>query len=1044
MTRREQRHLDLSVPGRPRPWRWTRARATSTRPAPLAPVVYVFSPTGAPIRDFPTISFPTGIAVDSTGQVYVVNGEGYFGNAGTAEVYDTSGNHLRQLDGNPSKAVSVDPADDHVYVDEGTRVIEFDAAGNQVGPAIGSGQFKGSFSFTVDHGTLVVSNPALTDLVTFGQTALPPEPRTDNPLVIDSVSAPEARHTGDFEVTPSGEQAVFTSTLPLTEYDNAEAHREIFRYDAGTGLDCASCNPTGERASGQASLPANGLGLSDDGRVFFNSDESLVDRDLNERIDAYEWESGKGIQLISTGTSPFAASLLGVSADGVDAYFFTHDTLVPEDANGSRVKVYDARSQGGYPIFPASVPCKASDECHGPGSQAPPPPAIKTIAGTPVGNARFNRDQMPPRARDAERQMRQEEARHPEVRDPRTPRQTRGRESSRPWRWKVNASGTVPRRVLGSMLAAMALLLLFAVLTSTASASEGIASFSVTSSDTQAGGHPDLSTSFRLESPGSPEAAQNVIFNAPEGLFGNPNAVAPCSSSDFALAQCSPDAQVGLVTVFANYEGDPNYLLGTAPIFAIEPQQDQTALFAFIVPTLDIPINIPVAVRTGSDYGLRFTVQNITQTTPLAGADLDFWGFPGTPQVNDPQRFPRGVAGDPSNCPGVADTSCIAAPTESSLPVRPFTDNPTTCTGKPLVTTASKSRPTRTRATRPRGSRATRRPPTATSRSSTRSSTPARRSRQTDSPSGLNIELSAPSSSAAPPRPRRSSRPPSPCPKAFTINPDAADGQSACTDAQANFGTEGPAECPDHAKIGTFQIGTQALDGPLVGSVYIGEPKPGDQYRLFLIADGFGIHAKLVGSALPDARTGQLTIVRRPAPGPVRRLPAAPLRLRPRPDGDADPLHRLHDGCRILPLERIPGRTGIHAGVRPRLGPERHPCPGVNAPLPPATGRRDVEPGRRRLLAFTLKLDRDDGDQFLGDLNFKMPPGFTGDLRGISYCPEARSLPPPRISAAPSRRPQLPGVEPDRHHQRRRRPRLPPVPRGRQDVSRRARSRARR
>jgi hypothetical protein len=34
-------------------------------------------------------------------------------------------------------------------------------------------------------------------------------------------------------------------------------------------------------------------------------------------------------------------------------------------------------------------------------------------------------------------------------------------------------------------------------------------------------------------------------------------------------------------------------------------------------------------------------------------------------------------------------------------------------------------------------------------------------------------------------------------------------------------------------------------------------------------------------------------------------------------------------------------------------------------------------------------LDRDDGDQFLGDLNFRMPPGFTGSLRGISYCPEA-------------------------------------------------------
>ena len=39
--------------------------------------------------------------------------------------------------------------------------------------------------------------------------------------------------------------------------------------------------------------------------------------------------------------------------------------------------------------------------------------------------------------------------------------------------------------------------------------------------------------------------------------------------------------------------------------------------------------------------------------------------------------------------------------------------------------------------------------------------------------------------------------------------------------------------------------------------------------------------------------------------------------------------------------------------------------------------------------SFTLKLDREDGDQFLGKLNFTMPPGLTADLRGITYCPEA-------------------------------------------------------
>ncbi len=39
--------------------------------------------------------------------------------------------------------------------------------------------------------------------------------------------------------------------------------------------------------------------------------------------------------------------------------------------------------------------------------------------------------------------------------------------------------------------------------------------------------------------------------------------------------------------------------------------------------------------------------------------------------------------------------------------------------------------------------------------------------------------------------------------------------------------------------------------------------------------------------------------------------------------------------------------------------------------------------------SFTLKLNREDGDQFLGKLNFTMPPGLTANLHGITYCPEA-------------------------------------------------------
>jgi hypothetical protein len=127
-------------------------------------------------------------------------------------------------------------------------------------------------------------------------------------------------------------------------------------------------------------MARNGLSLVPSGKLFFNSDDALAPRDLDHRQDTYEWEEAPP-QLISTGSSPFDSSLLGASADGKDAFFFTRDTLVPQDQNGTLAKVYDAREEGGFPFLPDPVRCKASDECHGAGSEAPDALRIGTITG---------------------------------------------------------------------------------------------------------------------------------------------------------------------------------------------------------------------------------------------------------------------------------------------------------------------------------------------------------------------------------------------------------------------------------------------------------------------------------------------------------------------------------------------------------------------------------------------------------------------------------------------------------------------------------------
>ena len=92
-------------------------------------------------------------------------------------------------------------------------------------------------------------------------------------------------------------------------------------------------------------------------------------------------------------------------------------------------------------------------------------------------------------------------------------------------------------------------------------------------------------------------------------MFGNPGGILKCKSSEFVLSECSPDSQVGIITIYANYNSDSNYLLGTAPVYNMERvSEDEAARLEFVAPTVDVPISIPVSVRSESDYGLRMTV----------------------------------------------------------------------------------------------------------------------------------------------------------------------------------------------------------------------------------------------------------------------------------------------------------------------------------------------------------------------------------------------------------------------------------------------------
>ena len=229
----------------------------------------------------------------------------------------------------------------------------------------------------------------------------------EDPLVTDALAAAEVRHTADFQLTPSGEYAAFASTLALAGHgEQTEGYAVLYRYDAATeALACVSCTFNETPSTAASSLASDGLSLTDEGRVFFNSDDALAATDTDQRQDVYEWEpEGVGncqqsspsysrvtetcLALISAGTSSSASGLLSTDADGTDAYFFTRDKLAEQDEDGPTVKVYDAREGGGFPFVPEREPCKASDECHGPASKAPPQLENGSQASTPgIGNA---------------------------------------------------------------------------------------------------------------------------------------------------------------------------------------------------------------------------------------------------------------------------------------------------------------------------------------------------------------------------------------------------------------------------------------------------------------------------------------------------------------------------------------------------------------------------------------------------------------------------------------------------------------------------------
>jgi hypothetical protein len=229
-------------------------------------------------------------------------------------------------------------------------------------------------------------------------------------------------------ITPDDSYMAFLTASQVTSYEN-EGKPELYRYTPSSDeLICVSCIPSGEPPDPTPCVPYlpceevtashNGLFMTNDGRTFFETGDALVSQDTNETRDVYEFVEGRpqsitggtgvGNEAFGLQTIMALPGLVGVSADGTDVYFSTYDVLVGQDGNGEAVKIYDARSGGGFQFTPPVPPCVAADECHGPGSSAPGPAPSGT--GSDLGGS----GNLQPAARpDRGRRRHKKHRRHP-------------------------------------------------------------------------------------------------------------------------------------------------------------------------------------------------------------------------------------------------------------------------------------------------------------------------------------------------------------------------------------------------------------------------------------------------------------------------------------------------------------------------------------------------------------------------------------------------------------------------------------------------------
>jgi hypothetical protein len=532
-----------------------------------------------------------------------------------------------------------------------------------------------------------------------------------------------------------------------------------------------------------------------------------------------------------------------------------------------------------------------------------------------------------------------------------------------------------------------------------AQAYEGINVFNMGPSTTQAGGHPDISLemewddSIKHEGKEAPisnicgcDDARVIIQHFPTGFVGNPHATPTCELAEFSVGRCPASSQIGIAEPLAAGVGEGKVeSFGFVPFYNMTPHPDEASLTGFWVPLVAAPVFVRLSARTDSDYGLDAESSAIYHPLPFINAlKYTLWGVPAS-HAHDSQRFIPPLQG--FGLCGLFGCSSEQVGTAANEPEIPYLEGPTTC-GIPLTATSTIEYYTHSFKSK------TSPWPAATgcqqlTFNPSLSAVPT--TADADSASGVDVDLRVPQEqSPLTPAPSEIRTLKTTLPEGFTINANAADGKVGCSDADTAIGTLHAATCPEFSKVGTLSLDSSALPLPLPGAIYLGEPKPGNRYRLILTADGFGTHIKLAGSVLPDPQTGRVQIV-------FEDLPQSPLtEFAMHFFGSERGMLATPTQCGTLPVEsefvpwdnELPPQHSL-TNMSVSSGPAGSACPNGPRPFSPTVKAGSASTRAGGPTPFSLQVDRSDGQQNLKTVSVSAPPGLSATLAGIPYCPEA-------------------------------------------------------